>query len=129
MANREDNLKPQWTKGTSGNPKGRPKGSRNRSTIAKYWLGIEQKLKNPLTGEVEALSQEDLMTLAQIKKARDGDTSAYRSLQDSAYGSPVQQIEETQTRRMDLSHLKADDIKNILQGETPQDGPDPEHKK
>ena len=129
MANREDNLKPQWNKGTSGNPKGRPKGSRNRSTIAKYWLDIEQKLKNPLTGEVESLSQEDLMTLAQIKKARDGDTSAYRSLQDSAYGSPVQQIEETQTRRMDLSHLKADEIKDILQREEPEAGPDPEHKK
>jgi hypothetical protein len=117
MANKEDNLRPAWTKGQSGNPKGRPKGSRNRSTIAKYWLSIEQKLKNPITGDVEPLSQEDLMTLAQIKKAREGDTSAYRALEDSAYGSPVQQIEETQTRRMDLSHLDADEIRKILDRE------------
>ena len=45
MAN-EDNLIP-FQKGQSGNPKGRPVGSKNRSTIAKKWLEIEQKLKNP----------------------------------------------------------------------------------
>jgi len=33
MANREDNLKPAWGKGESGNPNGRPKGSKNRATI------------------------------------------------------------------------------------------------
>lgn len=122
---KEDIRKHQFKKGQSGNPKGRPKGARNRSTIAKYWLGIEQKLKNPITGEVESLSQEDLMTLAQIRKARDGDTSAYRALEDSAYGSPLQQIEETQTRRMDLSHLDADQIRELLDRD--QDQGDQDH--
>ena len=93
MAN-EDNLIP-FQKGQSGNPKGRPVGSKNRSTIAKKWLEIEQKLKNPLTNEVEKMSQEDLMTLALIKKAREGDTQAYQKLLDSAYGQPLQQIEQT----------------------------------
>ena len=125
----DENLRPAWKKGTSGNPKGRPKGSRNRSTIAKHWLSVEQKLKNPITGEVEPLSQEDLITLAQIRKARDGDTSAYRALEDSAYGSPVQQIEETQTRRMDLSHLDADQIREILNRDQqdPDQEPGPDH--
>ena len=36
MAN-EENLIP-YKKGQSGNPNGRPKGSKNRSTIAKKWL-------------------------------------------------------------------------------------------
>jgi len=92
---KEDNLKPAWQKGESGNPKGRPKGSKNRATIAKYWLEVNQSLKNPLTGENEKMSQEDLMTLALIKKARDGDVSAYKALMDSGYGSPIQQIEQT----------------------------------
>ena len=95
MANKEDNLRPAWEKGESGNPNGRPKGSKNRSTIARYWLDVNQKLKNPLTGEQETMSQEDLMTLALIKKAREGDVSAYKALMDSGYGSPVQQIDQS----------------------------------
>ena len=92
--NKEDNLKPNWEKGESGNPNGRPKGSRNRSTIARQWLEVNQSLKNPLTGEQETMSQEDLMTLALIKKARDGDVNAYKALMDSGYGAPLQQIEQ-----------------------------------
>ena len=93
MAN-EENLIP-YEKGQSGNPKGRPKGSKNRSTVAKRWLQVEQDLKNPLTSEIETMSQEELMTLALIKKAREGDTQAYQKLLDSAYGAPVQQVEQT----------------------------------
>ena len=81
-----------FEKGQSGNPKGRPVGSKNRSTIAKKWLQVEQDLKNPLTGDKETMSQEDLMTLALIKKAREGDTQAYQKLLDSAYGAPLQQV-------------------------------------
>jgi len=95
MANKEDNLRPAWEKGESGNPAGRPKGSKNRSTIARHWLEVNQNLKNPLTGVEETMSQEDLMTLALIKKAREGDVSAYKALMDSGYGSPVQQIDQS----------------------------------
>jgi hypothetical protein len=84
-----------FKKGESGNPAGRPKGSKNRSTIARRWLEVNQNLKNPLTGENETMSQEDLMTLALIKKAREGDVNAYKALMDSGYGAPVQQIEQT----------------------------------
>ena len=93
MAN-EENLIP-FKKGQSGNPKGRPVGSKNRSTIAKIWLSVEQNQKNPLTNQDEDMSQEDLITLALIKKARKGDVQAYQKLLDSAYGAPVQQIEQT----------------------------------
>lgn len=111
MANNE-NLK-SYKKGQSGNPKGRPKGSKNRSTIAKYWLEVEQKLKNPLTNELEIMSQEDLMTLAQIRKAREGDVASYRALMDSCYGAPVQQIEQTQ-ENYDFTNLSKEDIKELL---------------
>lgn len=109
-----ENIEPhKFEKGSSGNPNGRPKGSKNRSTIARYWLSIEQNLKNPLTGDTETMSQEDLMTLALIKKAREGDTNAYKALMDSGYGAPVQQVEQTQMN-VDLSNLSTDEIKDLL---------------
>jgi len=95
MAN-EKNLIPAQ-KGEVRNPNGRPKGAKNRSTIARQWLEVNQSLKNPLTGEQETMSQEDLMTLALIKKAREGDVSAYKALMDSGYGAPLQQVEQTIT--------------------------------
>lgn len=107
MANK-DNLIP-FKKGQSGNPKGRPVGSKNRSSIAKKWLRVEQDLKNPLTSEMETMSQEDLMTLALIKKAREGDTQAYQKLLDSAYGAPIQQIEQTNIEQPLFPDVKEND--------------------
>ena len=48
MAN-DENIKPfEFKKGQSGNPAGRPKGSKNRSTIAKKWLETMEKFKTLL---------------------------------------------------------------------------------
>lgn len=77
------------------NRKGRPKGSRNRASVAKEWLEVAQNIKNPITGELEQLEQQDIMTLALIKKAREGDVSAYRELMDSAYGKALATIDHT----------------------------------
>ena len=89
-----DNLKP-FKKGESGNPNGRPIGSLNRSTVAKKWLSTNQEYKNPLTSESEKLSQEDIMTLALINKARKGDVAAYKALMDSGYGNPKDSLDVT----------------------------------
>ena len=107
---KDDIKEHEFKKGQSGNPNGRPKGSKNRSTIARYWLEINQNLKNPLTGENENMSQEDLMTLALIKKAREGDVNAYKALMDSGYGAPVQQIEQTITEQPIFPDVSADDF-------------------
>jgi hypothetical protein len=107
MANKD--IQPRWEKGESGNPNGRPKGSRNRSTIARHWLEVNQNLKNPLTSEMETMSQEDLMTLALIKKAREGDVAAYKALMDSGYGAPVQQIEQTNIEQPLFPDVNTDD--------------------
>lgn len=90
MPNPENITDKKFPKGQSGNPNGRPKGSRNRSTVAKQWLEVAQKIKNPITGADETLEQQDIMTLALIKKAREGDVSAYKELMDSAYGKSIQ---------------------------------------
>ena len=55
--------RPPWKPGQSGNPEGRPKGSRNKATLAAQEL---------LDGEAEALSRKA------IELAMDGDTVALR---------------------------------------------------
>lgn len=91
MPNPENIIPPQ--KGEVRNPNGKPKGTKNRSTIARKWLEVMQDAKNPITGELEKLSQEDLITLAMIHKARKGDVNAYKQLMDSGFGMPTQQID------------------------------------
>jgi hypothetical protein len=113
MSGGKGQIEPRWQKGESGNPAGRPKGAKNRSTIARQWLDVSQNIKNPITGESEQLSQEDIMTLALIKKAREGDVGAYKALMDSGYGAPVQQIEQ-RIEEVDLSGLTTEEIKELL---------------
>jgi len=91
MAN-EQNLIPA-KKGEIRNPKGRGKGVRGRATIVREWLMVEQKFKNPLTGQDEILSQADIMTLAVINKARKGDVIAFRELMDSGFGKVTEVIQ------------------------------------
>jgi hypothetical protein len=76
----------KFKKGVVSNPNGRPKGSKNKSTIARKWLEITEKSVNEITGCEEFLSQEDLMTLAMIKRAKKGDVKAYKELMNSAFG-------------------------------------------
>ena len=111
-----ENLRPSWQKGESGNANGRPKGALGRSTIARRWLEVETKERNNITGEDENLTQEDFITLAQIKKAKAGDTNAYKELLNSAYGQATQPI-EIDTPSVDLSGLTTEEIKALLKDE------------
>ena len=107
----EENLK-KFSAEYQPEKNGRPKGSRNRSTIARQWLETTQKAKNPITGVEETLSQEDLGTLEMVKKMRDGDVSAYKALMDSGYGAPVQQIEQTNIEQPLFPDVNTDDCNN-----------------
>jgi hypothetical protein len=95
-----------FKKGQSGNPKGRPKGSLNRSTIAKKWLEVlsQEELED---GQVKWLSNEEAMTLSLIKKARNGDVNAYKALMDSAYGTAKDTVDinSNEKRSIDFKHL------------------------
>ena len=106
MANEDNIKKHEFKKGQSGNPKGRPKGSLNRSTIARRWLETLENTKNPITGEYMDLSQEDIGTLALIKKMRGGDVSAYKALMDSGYGTAKDTIDiNANTSGVDFDEL------------------------
>ena len=104
MAN-EKNLT-SYKKGQSGNPKGKPKGTLNRSTIAKKWLEVlsQEELED---GEVKWLSNEESITLALIRKARNGDVNAYKALMDSAYGTAKDTVDinSNEKRSIDFNQL------------------------
>lgn len=93
MPNPQNIIPPK--KGEIRNPKGRGKGTLNRSTIVKRWIEARENVTNPITKQIEDLSQADLMTLAMIKKARKGDVSAYKELMDSAFGKITDKTELT----------------------------------
>jgi hypothetical protein len=103
---KEDITKYEFKKGESGNPSGRPKGSLNRSTIAKKWLEVlsQEELED---GQVKWLSNEEAMTLALIRKARNGDVNAYKALMDSAYGTAKDTVDinSNEKRSIDFKHL------------------------
>lgn len=94
--NREDNLVP-FAKGHDPrrNTDGRPPGIPNAKTLIKKWLEIEERIRNPITGQLENLSQYDLIILAQLSKARHKDTAAFNALIDRLEGKPVQSTEIT----------------------------------
>lgn len=79
------NLKP-WEKGQSGNPEGRPKGSRNRSTIVREWLDA-----NATDGEKGKVA--DQLVRALIQTALKGNVQAFRELMDSAYGKVSEKVD------------------------------------
>ena len=76
--------------GQSGNPKGRQKGSHNRSTVVKKWLTAMTKGQD-LDGNELDLSYEDKMALKVMSRVLDtGDPAAFNALMDSAYGKAIQ---------------------------------------
>ncbi|GAB3509837.1 hypothetical protein GCM10027341_47400 [Spirosoma knui] len=82
----KDGIKTRFQTGQSGNPKGRPKGSRGKAKQIRQILGVTTKTDNQLNKETATLSLEELITIALVAKALKGDTAAYCAIMDSAYG-------------------------------------------
>ena len=82
-----DNLK-NFEKGKSGNPKGRPKGAKNRSTALKKLLSIKTTFEVPGSdsGDIMKGNIEDRIAAEQIRKALKGDLMAFKEIMDSVYG-------------------------------------------
>lgn len=94
-----------WKPGQSGNPAGRPKGSKNRSVIAKAVLHMKvrdiygqqfvENLKVKYPALTDNVTIEELGTLAIANKMIiEEDTVAYKELMDSAYGKSKEVTEE-----------------------------------
>jgi hypothetical protein len=79
----------------SPNPNGRPKGTRNRSTIVREWLETTYKKINPITGQNETLQIQDHLVISLIGKALKGDVQAFRELFDSGHGKVSELLDVT----------------------------------
>lgn len=92
-----ENLKEHsWKPGQSGNPAGKAKGTKNRSTIMREFLEARgNKWTNPETGELMNLTNEQMITIMQIEKAKEKDTQAYKACMDSAYGQAPVELNHT----------------------------------
>ena len=130
MANNE-NLKP-FKKGISGNPKGRKKGVKNRSTIIKELfnsIGVLNdydfdQLQSKFPHITNDMSIEYLMTLVQVNNAIfKGDLRAYKVLNDSLYGTITKELNREREEQelfsikkedFDLSVLSTDELKILL---------------
>lgn len=82
----QQGLSTRFQPGTSGNPAGYPEGVPNRGTLLRKMLAKEIDYKDPSTGEFVRGTIEDAVTLAQLAKASEGDTNAYREIMDSVWG-------------------------------------------
>lgn len=87
-------LNPQKSGEPSKNPNGRPKGSRNRSTVVREFLDATMKTKNPISGEQENLTVEQRMVLSMIAQVlTKGNVHAWNSIKDDAYGKAKESVE------------------------------------
>ena len=83
-----------WKKGQSGNPKGRPKGSKNRSTILKKIADIRTKGIDPVSGEEVWMTNEYRMAMAVIEKTiAKGDHQALNMILDNIYGKQKDSVD------------------------------------
>jgi hypothetical protein len=91
---KEDIVKHQWTKGKSGNPKGKPKGAKNRSTILKEIAELRTKGIHPVTGEEVWMTNEYRMAMAVIEKViQKGDAQGLNMVLDSIYGKQKDSVD------------------------------------
>ena len=78
----------KWKPGVSGNPAGRPPGSKSMSTVIREMLedeNFEIKFKN---GEIRKYPAR-VITEVMVRKASSGDVQAFNALIKSGYGDKV----------------------------------------
>lgn len=122
--------------GQSGNPGGRPAGSKNRSTIAREVLDmpcdIPDEIFEKLLPYYPALTRkttiEKLATLVQMARAiKKEDVNSYKAVLDSSYGGVKQSIEmevNDVTDEIDYSELSEAALEEIANLKKKQPAPE-----
>ena len=93
MAN-EENLIP-CKKGHTNNPNGRPKGTKNMSTVLRDILKSEIEFDDPLLKKRVKNPVQYAILLKLTQKALNGDMKAINSILDRSDGRPTQVIQQT----------------------------------
>lgn len=91
----DENLTP-FPPGNNANPKGRPVGSRNRSTVLRELLALAIKDVDLTTGKECTMTVEQSVIQSLIKQALKGDISAIKEIQDTNHGKIVDKSEVLQ---------------------------------
>ena len=98
--------KHQWTKGQSGNPSGKKKGTKNRSTIIREILSLMVQVKDNNGDEVWQ-SNEYRMVQAMVNKAIEkGDVAAFNALYDNLYGKLKDTVDMNTTEQVNHDFRK-----------------------
>lgn len=84
--------------GQSGNSAGRPKGIPNTKTRMRRLLELTEKIKNPVTGELEEFTIMEQLDMQLIAKARMGNLRAYKEIVDRIEGKATQAVDMTSGR-------------------------------
>jgi hypothetical protein len=105
------NLKEPWKEGDpSPNPSGRPKGSRNLSTILQKML--EEEIEVIIDGVKSKKQFQEVIIRKLVKKANDGDLRAIQEIFDRTEGKAKQEVKsETKT---ELSVKFDDAIRSLV---------------
>ena len=82
------NLNPPWEKGQSGNPDGKPTGSRNTKTVIKELLEIVVDGNNPITDTDGKFTAKQIMIMTQIKQAMEGNIKSAEFILNRLDGMP-----------------------------------------
>jgi hypothetical protein len=104
----------QWQPGQSGNPSGREKGSKNRSTILKKWIEVNCSIIDPSTGQEITGTLEDKIALALIGKAVNGDVAAIKEVYDSIYGKLEQGNKDSDIVTVIMPRIIGEDFEDEL---------------
>jgi hypothetical protein len=83
----------QFKEGESGNPNGRPKGTKNLSTILKAML--EEDVEVVIDGKKERRQFQEVIIRKLLKKANDGDIRAINEIFDRVEGKAKQELNVT----------------------------------
>lgn len=104
MPNPENIEKHKFKEGESGNPAGRPKGSRNLSTILKAMLEEDIEIENE-DGTKEKKQFQDAIIQKLVKKAVNGEIKAITEIFDRTEGKAKQEISMNLETRKNVDDL------------------------
>ena len=117
----------QFKPGQSGNPAGRPDGSKNLSTILRDMLEEEIDVKVDDTGRKERRKFSELIIRKLIKRASDGDPRAIKEIFDRIEGRAKQSVDVTTDGKplndeVDYTKLSDNVLRAIAAARKPEEG-------